>query len=111
MIKLKIDVTKIDKSRLFKGSKGTYLDLVVYENDKPDEYGNDYSVKQDCSKDDRDNGVKMPYIGNGKNIGQKKQAAATRPASQQRPPARPAPSEDFGEGPITDGLDGDDIPF
>lgn len=30
---------------------------------------------------------------------------------QPRPAARPAPSQDFGEGPITDGMDGDDIPF
>lgn len=39
-----------------------------------------------------------------------------RPAPQQRPqPQRPAPparqEDDFGEGPITDGLEGDDIPF
>ena len=37
-----------------------------------------------------------------------------RPApQQQRPPQRPAPQQqdDFGEGPITDGLEGDDIPF
>ncbi len=38
-----------------------------------------------------------------------------RPAPAQRPPQRQAPPpqqhDDFGEGPITDGLDGDDIPF
>jgi len=39
-----------------------------------------------------------------------------RPAPQQRPqaaPQRPAPAheDDFGEGPITDGMEGDDIPF
>jgi len=54
MIKIKIDVTKLDKSRFFKGAKGTYADLVIYENDQPDEYGNDFSVKQDCSKEDRE---------------------------------------------------------
>ena len=34
-------------------------------------------------------------------------------APPQRPPQRPAPAQqdDFGEGPITDGLEGDDIPF
>ena len=74
MIKLKIDVTKLDKTRFFKGAKGTYADLVIYENDTPDEYGNDFSVKQDCSKEDRENGVKMPYIGNGKRIGQDNRA-------------------------------------
>lgn len=81
MIKIKLDVTKIDKSRLYKGAKGTYLDLVVYENEQPDNYGNDFSVKQDCTKEDRDNGVKMPYIGNGKRIGQK--AAPQQQAPQQ----------------------------
>jgi len=37
-----------------------------------------------------------------------------KPAGQpQRPPQRPAPAQedDFGEEPITEGLDGDDIPF
>lgn len=33
---------------------------------------------------------------------------STRPAPAQRPPAK---EDDFGEGPITDGLDDDDIPF
>ena len=99
MIKLKIDVTKIDKTRLFKGAKGTYLDLVVYENDTPDEYGNDFSVKQDCTKEDREAGVKMPYIGNGKNMGQKKQAPPPmRRVVKELPPQQEEP-------------EGDDIPF
>jgi single-strand DNA-binding protein len=37
------------------------------------------------------------------------------PPQQRQQPQRPAPApqqqDDFGEGPITDGLDGDDIPF
>ena len=39
---------------------------------------------------------------------------AQRPApAQQRPAQRPAPAQndDFGEGPITDGMEEDDIPF
>lgn len=38
---------------------------------------------------------------------------AQRPASQQRPAQRPAPAQndDFGEGPITEGMEDDDIPF
>jgi hypothetical protein len=103
MIKLKIDVTKLDKTRFFKGAKGTYADLVIYENDTPDEYGNDFSVKQDCSKEDRDNGVKMPYIGNGKRIGQKKQEAPPARTTRNIPRAQPQVQED--------GTEGDDIPF
>lgn len=37
-----------------------------------------------------------------------------RPASPQRPPQRQAPpaqQDDFGEGPITEGMEDDDIPF
>lgn len=102
MIKLKIDVTKIDKSRLFVGAKGTYLDLVVYENDQPDEYGNNFSVKQDCTKEDRDAGVKMPHIGNGKNIGQKKQPTRT---------TRNIPREQPQVDNANEGMEGDDIPF
>lgn len=39
---------------------------------------------------------------------------AQRPAPQQRPQQRSAPAQqndDFGEGPITDGMEDDDIPF
>jgi single-strand DNA-binding protein len=39
---------------------------------------------------------------------------AQRPAPQQRPAQRPAPAQqndDFGEGPITEGMEDDDIPF
>jgi len=100
MIKIKLDVTKIDKSRLYKGAKGTYLDLVVYENESPDIYGNDYSVKQDCTKEDRDAGVKMPYIGNGKRIGQK--AAPQQQTTRNIPRAQPAAQ-------VED--DGDEIPW
>jgi hypothetical protein len=103
MIKLKIDVTKIDKSRLYKGAKGTYLDLVVYENEQPDNYGNDYSVKQDCTKEDRDAGVKMSYIGNGKRIGQTRQQIQKMHGSEAHttrniPRAQPAAQvEDDGD--------------
>jgi hypothetical protein len=67
----KIDVTKIDKSRLYKGAKGTYLEVIVYENEKPDAFGYDFSMKQTCTKEEREAGVKMIYIGNGKKVGAK----------------------------------------
>ncbi|GAG11613.1 unnamed protein product [marine sediment metagenome] len=57
----KIDVTKIDKERLFKGEKGTYLDLNIWINDEPDKYGNDISIQQSTKKDED-----KIYLGNGK---------------------------------------------
>lgn len=56
------------------------------------------------------------YSGGGGGGGYSRPAArpAQRPAPQQRPQQRPAPAQqndDFGEGPITDGMEEDDIPF
>lgn len=53
------------------------------------------------------------YGGGGYNRPQQR-PQQQRPAPQQRPQQRPAPAQqndDFGEGPITDGMEDDDIPF
>lgn len=44
MLNISIDVTKIDKSKLIVGEKGTYLNLTVSVNDEKDNYGNDVSA-------------------------------------------------------------------
>lgn len=62
MITVRIDVTKINKSHLFKGEKGTYLDIILIETPTA-KYGNDFMVKQDCGKDNRDT---APILGNAK---------------------------------------------
>ncbi len=53
------------------------------------------------------------YGGGGGNSGGGGGGGYQRPAQQQRPPQRPAPAQqdDFGEGPITEGMEDDDIPF
>ena len=61
LLKCKIDVTKVDPSRLFEGEKGTYLDIDVWVNDEPDKYGNDCSIQQQTKKDED-----RIYIGSGK---------------------------------------------
>lgn len=78
----KIDVTKIDKAKLFKGAKGTYLDIVLIE--KPDDFGNDGFIAQSVTKEERESGVKGEIIGNWKRVGQKK-APAKKPAPQSSP--------------------------
>lgn len=65
MILAKIDVSKIDKSKLFTGKKGVYLDLVLIES-KSDKFGNDYMVYQGISKEERERGVKGETLGNAK---------------------------------------------
>lgn len=66
-ISLRIDVTKIDKDRLYKGQKGQYLDLTTFVNlDEKDQYDNNGFVSQSVSKEERDAGVKTPILGNVK---------------------------------------------
>ena len=55
MISLRIDVSKIDKARLFKGEKGTYLDCVLIETPAA-KYGKDWMIVESVSKEEREAG-------------------------------------------------------
>ena len=90
ILKISIDVTKIDKKRLYKGKKGTYLNAAILLRDEPDQYGNDGFIAEEVSKEERESGTKGTILGNVKRI---------KPAT-----AQPVPNQDF-EG------DDDDLPF
>ena len=66
-LSLKIDVSKIDKARLFAGQKGTYLDATIFVDlAELDQYGNSGMITQDVSKEEKQQGVKGNILGNGK---------------------------------------------
>jgi hypothetical protein len=91
-IKIKIDVTKIDKAALYKGAKGTYLDAVMWPT-QDSQYGDHYRIVQDLGKEARDAGKKGAIIGNAKNMasnGGGQRAAAPAPV----PVAAAAQEED-----------------
>jgi len=71
IIKMKIDVSKIDKSRLFKGEKGVYLDCTLLYNETADQYGNNGMIVQDVPKAEyeKDKTLKGAILGNGKVFG------------------------------------------
>jgi hypothetical protein len=94
IIKLNIDVTKIDKARLHKGAKGTYANFTVLLRDETDQYGNDGMIIEDVTKEERESGKKGTILGNAKIIG--------KPQAQQPPPNK--------RGIVVTG-DDDDIPF
>jgi hypothetical protein len=104
MQRLKIDVTKIDKSALFAGSKGTYLDITLLDNrDGTDQYGNDGMIVQDIGKDRREAGEKGAILGNWKWLGN---------PVQQSAPQQQAPRQTAAGGVSVDKDDDyDDIPF
>lgn len=68
MISVSINLSKIDKSELYEGKNGKYLNLLIKETPN-DKYGNDYMVTQSVSKESRENGKNGEIVGNGKNIG------------------------------------------
>ena len=66
-VSLRIDVSKIDKERLYKGQKGVYLDATAFiDLDELDQYGNSGMITQDVSKEERDAGTKGAILGNSK---------------------------------------------
>lgn len=90
-LSIRIDVTKIDKSALYQGAKGKYLDAVVYINDQPDQHGQYGGIQQDLGKEAREAGQKN-YIGNVRKVWDDSPATP-------KPATRPAPADD------------DDLPF
>ena len=66
ILRIKVDVTKIDKGALFKGTKGTYLDLSVLMRPDEDEYGNHGMAVQDLGQERREAGERGAILGNCK---------------------------------------------
>lgn len=115
-VSLKIDVSKIDKSRLFKGAKGVYLDATVFiDIDQLDQYGNSGMITQDVSKEEKQQQVKGAILGNCKvfwnDAQQQSPQQVQRPTQQQAPvpQSRPVPQQNFAPE-LDDGWS-DTIPF
>jgi|TARA_B110000908_G_C10253733_1_gene453895 hypothetical protein len=69
IINLSINLEKLDKSKIIKGKKGSYVNLTVFANDET-KFENNASIAQSQSQEEREaskaSGVYPPYLGNGK---------------------------------------------
>jgi hypothetical protein len=84
MIKISINVVKIDKKRLKEGKNGAkYLDCVLIDTPN-DKFGNDFMVVESVSKEERESGVRGAIIGNGKDYSKGKEFDQ-RPARNTEP--------------------------
>ena len=100
MIKIKIDLKKLDKSLFFSADSGAvYCDLVAIET--PNSTFSDFMLVQDLSKERREAGEKGPIVGNASRIMPRNQ-----PNDQQNP-ADVSASENAPNGSGTV----DDLPF
>lgn len=67
-VSIKLDVKKLDKLRFFAANSGAlYVDLTMFlDPDNEGQYGDHGFLTQSTSKEERDNNVQMPIVGNGK---------------------------------------------
>ena len=102
-ISISIDVTKLDKSRFFKGKKGTYVDLTTFVDlDNKNEYGDNGFISQSQTKKERDSGeAKTQILGNCKVFYREGEAPRQRDGIASAP--QQAPADNFD--------DDSDIPF
>ena len=101
-LSLKIDVSKIDKNKLFKGEKGTYLDLTTFVDlANKDQYDNNGFITQSQTKEEREQGVQMPILGNVRVFYQDSANNGTNQRQQQSYQAQ-APADAFEDS---------DVPF
>ena len=68
ILNISINVEKINKAKLIKGKKGTYLSLNIAINDEKDQFENDCSAWENQSKEERDSKAPKNFLGNGKII-------------------------------------------
>ena len=101
-VSLTINVSDIEKGRLFEGKKGKYLDATVFiDIDTADQYGNHGMITQDVNKEEKANGVKGAILGNCKVFW--KDGNSQQPQQQQSQPQQPQQQVD-------NSFD-DDLPF
>jgi hypothetical protein len=107
-IKFKLDVTKIDKTHLYKGAKGTYLDCVVWPNKNgADKFGFTHYVVQEISREAREAGGKGAIIGNLA-LPEQVDYARQKMHGSEMPPALKQAQQD---GPLDGSFEDDSIPF
>lgn len=101
-VNIKINVSNIEKGRLFQGKKGKYLDAVVFiDTDNVSEYGDNGMITQAITKEEKENGVKSQILGNAKIFW----SGEGQDKPQQQPPSQPVNTGDF------DNSFDDDLPF
>jgi len=98
IISASIDVTKLDKSRFYKGNKGTYANLTIRLNDDADQYGNHGMVTESVSKEERASGVRGPILGNVKVVFDDEAGGGPHPESA--PKGGKAHKDDFEDSEI-----------
>ena len=97
IISASIDLTKIDKAKIYEGKKGKYYPITVVLNDEPGQYGDSGYIMTEQTKEERDAKVQKQYLGNvkvvwtnGENVSTAERQGVQQSIEMQ---AAPAPAE------------------
>ena len=97
-LEIRIDMNKIDNSRVFVGQKGAYLSLTTFiDIDEKDQYDNNGFISASLTKEEREQKVRLPILGNSKvfwSDAPPPQYQPQQPQYQQQPvPQQPVPQQ------------------
>ena len=96
IISANIDLTKIDKSKIYEGKKGKYYPVTIVLNDEPGQYGDSGYIQTEQTKEERDAKQPKSYLGNVKVVwtnGDNVSAVQTQGSPQQASIQMQAPAE------------------
>lgn len=110
LISLNLNLSLVDKARLYSGKKGKYLSAVLHLTPTTDQYGNNGFIVESVSKEERQAGQRGTILGNAKIITTGGDSAATAP--QQAPAYTPPASSQSAQSSQAGTYDpADDLPF
>lgn len=94
IISASIDLTKIDKTKIYEGKKGKYYPITIVLNDEVGQYGDSGYIQTEQTKDERDAKLPKTFLGNCKVVWTNGQnvAPAPREGGQEGNPMQAAPS-------------------
>ena len=110
-INLRINVSRIDKSKLFHGKKGVYLDMTLFLEDKPNEYENNGVIRQSQTKQEREDKVQARILGDAKIFWTSEKNAEVKKLEEVEEKKQPEKQEQKEEQKSKDTFFDDDIPF
>ena len=118
-----IDLRKIDRSRAYKAQNGAeYIDLTCFISpEEPSDYDQHGGIQQSTTSEERDAGMKMPYVGNVKIFHsencvfyknkREKEEAEGQQQGVKKSPAKEISDQLFSPEPALEAEFDDDIPF
>jgi|TARA_R110001606_G_scaffold4071_1_gene19266 hypothetical protein len=66
LISANIDLTKIDKSKIYEGKKGKYYPITIVVNDELGQFGDSGYIQTEQTKEERDAKAPKSFLGNCK---------------------------------------------